>query len=127
MRICRFLYAGKLASLGAGNLTEQQVTDNTNLDEIWVLSLPAFVWFKADYAPRQTRWKHTCNVVGNRQMLSIGGIDPNDANHVSISKDPIAQGLQVFDLTNMRWTSGYDAGAAPYQSPKVVKDWYNAK
>lgn len=60
-------------------------------------------------------------------MLSIGGLDPNDANLGSTSKDPIAQGLQIFDLTEMRWTSGYDAGAAPYQSPKVVKDWYNAK
>ena len=60
-------------------------------------------------------------------MLSIGGIDPNDANLGVISKDPIAQGLQVFDLTDMKWTSTYNAGAAPYQSPKVVKDWYDAK
>ena len=123
----RFLYAGKSAFLGVGNLTTQQVTDNVNLDKVWVLSLPASVWFKADYAPKQTRWKHTCNIVGNRQMLSIGGIDPNDANLGSISQDPINQGLQVFDLSDMKWISGYDASAAPYQSPKVVKDWYHGK
>jgi hypothetical protein len=120
------MYGGRIPH-SDGNLTNAQVSENTNLDEVWVLSLPAFVWFKANYAANQTRGRHTCEIVGNRQMLSIGGTDPNDANVGQLTKDPMAQGLQIFDLTRMAWTSGYDANAPPYQSPQVVKDWYAAK
>lgn len=120
-----FLYGGSTPFL-TETLTDGQMTGNVDLDEVWVFSLPAFVWFKADYMPQNARSGHTCNVVGNRQMLSVGGLDPND-QQAGPSQDPLAQGLGVFDLTEMAWTSGYDANAASYQSPKVVKDWYNAK
>lgn len=66
-----------------------------------------------------------CQVVGNRQMLSVGGNNPLDANSETTSKDPMAQGLQIFDLSDMTWSSSYDAHAAPYTTPQVVKDWYN--
>ena len=66
---------------------------------------------------------YSCHLVGNRQMLSIGGIDATESQG-NDSVDPAAQGLQIFDLTEMRWSHQYDAGAAPYQSPQVIKDWY---
>ena len=60
-------------------------------------------------------------------MLSIGGFNPLDVNNEVKSIDPIPQGLQIFDLTEMTWSSKYDANAAPYTTPQVVKDWYQIK
>lgn len=60
-------------------------------------------------------------------MLSIGGFNPLDANKDATSTDPMPQGLQIFDLTEMTWSSKYDANAAPYTTPQVVKAWYQTK
>ncbi|KAK4182456.1 hypothetical protein QBC35DRAFT_479056, partial [Podospora australis] len=30
----------------------------------------------------------------------------------------------ILDLTEMKWTNYYNAAAPPYDSPKVVRDWY---
>ena len=121
-----FVYGGQNNPAG-GNLTATQVTQNKELDSLYVLSLPAFAWFKANYTAANPRDRHTCQVVGNRQMLSIGGLNPLDQNTGTYSVDPMAQGLQIFDMTEMTWSSSYDAQAAPYTSPQVVKDWYQQK
>ena len=60
-------------------------------------------------------------------MLSIGGRNPLDVNSNTISTDSATHGLQIFDMTKMRWSSKYDAEAAPYTTPQVVKDWYQQK
>ncbi|KAL8684626.1 MAG: hypothetical protein Q9218_008211 [Villophora microphyllina] len=65
-----------------------------------------------------------CEIVGNRQMLPIGGRNPLDDGQGILSPDPKKRGLQIFDLTEMRWIDWYDADAAPYRTPQVVKDWY---
>ena len=109
-----------------GNISSEVMDSNNALDEVWVLSLPAFAWFKANYTAQNSRWRHTCNVVGNRQMISVGGQNVNDGNSKITSKDPFTQGFGVFDLTEMTWSSGYDAHAAAYKTPQVVKDWYDA-
>lgn len=70
---------------------------------------------------------YRCEVVGNRQMLSIGGRDPLDDGQGILSPDPIKHGLQIFDLTEMKWSDRYDSNAAPYTTPQVVKDWYQKK
>jgi hypothetical protein len=101
------------------------------LDEVFVLTLPGFVWFKANYTARQSRQSHTCHVVGNRQLLTIGGIDPGVQEFFSVAyanaTDPFTQGLGIFDLTEMKWAQRYDANAPTYQSPGVVRDYYNKK
>jgi len=48
---------------------------NNQLDEVFVLSLPKFEWVKANYTAKHNRYSQTCHVAGNRQMISIGGID----------------------------------------------------
>ena len=60
-------------------------------------------------------------------MLSVGGFNPLDINEGIMSIDPIPQGLQIFDLTEMTWGSKYDANAAPYATPQVIKAWYQTK
>ena len=129
---------------GGGELLPSQITENRNLDQVYVLSLPAFAWFRADYPPSNPRYYHTlafsdfchdsrlltftrCEVVGNRQMLSIGGVNPLDVNSKTMSSDTATQGLQIFDMTAMKWSNKYDAKAAPYVTPQVVKDWYQQK
>lgn len=60
-------------------------------------------------------------------MLSIGGIDANIVNNGSLLTDPMSQGLEIFDLTEMAWSSQYDANAAPYMTPQFIKEFYSAK
>ncbi|KAL8652408.1 MAG: hypothetical protein Q9226_004283 [Calogaya cf. arnoldii] len=121
-----FLYGGSnVVGLNA-NLSLTQYAENIALDEVYVLSLPAFAWFKADYPPRHPRVRHTCQVVGNRQMLSIGGHDPTNVYNNTWIADPFSQGLGIFDLTAMQWSDRYNADAEPYETPAVVKAWYAA-
>ena len=98
------------------------------MDEVYVLSLPSFVWFKANYTSSDPREGHTCHVVGNRQMLSIGGLNPSAIDHTAAvnETDPFWQGIKVFDLTAMQWTNYFNATAAPYLAPSVITAYYAA-
>ncbi|KAG6995719.1 hypothetical protein G7Y79_00042g078240 [Physcia stellaris] len=118
-----FMYAGE-QNQGGGKLLYNQVQENVQLDAVYILSLPAFAWFRADYYAAHPRYMHTCHVVGNRQMLTIGGLNPLDAGKDTMEKDHQTNGLGLFDLTNLTWIDGYDADAAPYQTPQIIKDWY---
>lgn len=120
-----FMYGGYGSKKITGNLTSAQVSQLNAYDAVYVLSLPAFAWFKANYTAVQSRHKHTCEVFG-RQMLSIGGWSTTDNNLGHLSTDRFLQGLGIFDLTAMQWSSSYDANAEPYQTPDVVKAWYAA-
>ncbi|KAK4446547.1 hypothetical protein QBC34DRAFT_149052 [Podospora aff. communis PSN243] len=96
-------------------------------DEVYVLSLPGFVFFKVTAPGFSTkRADHTCVFTGRRQLLSVGGID-TDVKFPDnfLDPDPWANGLGVFDLTDLIWRDRYDAEAAPYQSPAVVREWYS--
>lgn len=110
-----FIFGGGLYSDGTND-------DLTYLDEVFVLSLPAFTWFKADYTPTHTRTAHSCNVIGKRQMISLGGVNPT--GNLWLPADPWTQSIGVFDMTEMRWADGYNATAEDYVTPDVVKAWY---
>ncbi|KAL8955730.1 MAG: hypothetical protein Q9183_006540 [Haloplaca sp. 2 TL-2023] len=64
----RFLYGGYDGNVGSKAIP---------FDEIYILSLPAFRWFKVDYPPQLPRNGHSCNSVGGSQIISIGGSDSN--------------------------------------------------
>jgi len=98
-------------------------------DQVWVLSLPAFRWFKANYTATNSRIGHTCHVVGNRQLLTIGGVDPTQSDLVGVWRGPdrLNQGLGIFDMSAMTWLHSYNASAAAYVRPDVVKAWYDQK
>ncbi|KKY29870.1 putative kelch repeat protein [Diaporthe ampelina] len=104
------------------------VADNTVSDEVFVLSLPGFVFVKADNPGATTaRADHACVAVGagKRQMLSIGGTDASKGYPAEFADpDPWAQGLGVFDMTGLRWTDGYANDAVAYDTPEVVKQFY---
>ncbi|KAK1834497.1 kelch repeat-containing protein [Podospora conica] len=108
-----FMYGGLLVAGGAS-------------DEVYVLSLPGFVFFKAPPGPSTKRSSNSCVVVGKRQLLSVGGGDGSLGFPDSLlDPDPWKNGLGVFDMTRMAWSDGYDADAAAYESPAIVREWYS--
>lgn len=111
------MYGGSVTA-SATHSEEQQ--NNIELAEVSILSIPSFKWYKADLKPTASRFRHTCNVVGRRQMVVVGGLAA--LNYKSMPTDPWGQGLGIFDLTTLEWRSSYDASAEPYQSPNMIKD-----
>ncbi len=108
-------------------------------DEVFVLSLPAFRWFRAPYAARRPRHAHTCHVVGQRHLLSVGGVDTTQDRPLAggggsaldlatfATRDPFPQGLGLFDITRLNWTTRYEANAAPYEQSAPVAAYYRNK
>ena len=122
-----FLYGGQ-AGNGGWSASSATLEDIATLDEVYILSLPSFVWFKVNYTSSDPRIEHTCVIAGNRQMLSIGGINPTAMNLSAAvnDTDPFWEGIKVFDLTALQWTNYYNASAAPYTIPTTVAAHYAA-
>lgn len=93
-------------------------------DDVFVLSLPGFVWTQVIYDAKNSRRFHTCAVVGRRQMLSVGGWDGQTGWS---GVDPWPQGLGLFDMTEWVWKTDYDANAKDYEASSVIQDWYKKK
>ncbi|KAK3949887.1 hypothetical protein QBC32DRAFT_399921 [Pseudoneurospora amorphoporcata] len=107
------------------------VSYDTAFDDLYVLSLPGFHWFRAeDNRSDSQRASGTCVVVGKRQMLTIGGVDygKGDIKYWK-DQDPLPQGLGIFDMTAMSWVrnGSYNADAETYQAPQVVRNWYRSQ
>ncbi|KAK7757518.1 hypothetical protein SLS62_000533 [Diatrype stigma] len=102
----------------------------TGFWDVYVLSIPGFVWFKAEIDEETAggpRIQHGCALAGNRQMIVVGGLNPTmELDESRRDKDPWANGIGVFDISKLSWSSEYDAQAEPYESPDVVKRWYSA-
>ena len=93
-------------------------------DEIWVLSLPSFTWTMV-YSGIAPRFAHTCHLVGNRTLLTVGGIASitqksglRDTNATPCDWE--SKGLAVMDLTDITWGSVYEAHAPAYGVPLEV-------
>ncbi|KAK7911130.1 Kelch repeat-containing protein [Apiospora marii] len=103
---------------------------NRSMTDVYVLSVPGFVWFKADLATGAPRVSQACAVLGGqrgRQMVVVGGAN-NDLPFYNKFRDPDPwpNGINVLDLTDLQWKEQYDHAAAAYEPPAMVKDWYNA-
>lgn len=95
-----------------------------------MLSLPSFHWTRQPDPISIGRWGHTCNLVGNRQMMSIGGIVvyptmPQATIYDGVA-DPWGQGIGVFDLTELEWKTAYEPNDEAYMTPSIVKDYLTA-
>jgi hypothetical protein len=113
-----FIYGGSV--IGTATYAEEQQS-NIDLTEVSILSMPSFRWYKTNLNPTSSRYRHSCEIVGQRQMVVIGGLTAG-VKYENISTDPWAQGLGIFDLTNLEWMSSYDASAKAYQTPNLVKE-----
>jgi len=100
----------------------------TTSSDVTVLSLPGFVFFKGPkHAPRRS--DHQCAVVGKgkRQMISVGGVDGENRTYTApTTADPWTYGIGILDMTELEWRDSYNPDTAAYDSPKVVKEWYEA-
>lgn len=92
-----------------------------------VLTLPAFEWILVDASHASARFGHTCHVVGNRQLLSIGGLDASHQDPWSTQDLRAPQGLSVFDMSELRWASGYTAKAPYYQRASAIQKFYDLR
>ncbi|TDZ39912.1 Glycosyltransferase sdnJ [Colletotrichum trifolii] len=93
----------------------------SSFDDVYVLSLPGFVWTQVPYESKITRRSHSCAVVGRRQMLSVGGTDGKTGWS---GRDMWPQGLGLFDMTEWYWKDTYDAEAKDYETSKTIQEWY---
>ncbi|KZL86431.1 kelch repeat protein [Colletotrichum incanum] len=99
--------------------------DTVSFDDVYILSLPGFVWKQANSQPENgtARTFMSCVLAGQRQMITVGG---SNKFQTPPEKDPFPQGLGIFDITELQWKDEYDSTAAKYDSPQIIKIWYNA-
>ncbi|KAK2031777.1 kelch domain-containing protein [Colletotrichum zoysiae] len=90
---------------GGQNL--QPYRNQTQYNDMYILSIPAFAWIKVDAgegvpAPRAG---HTCTM-RDGQIIVAGGY---------LGEDPQCEspGVYVFDASTLEWTSGFKAGDHP--------------
>lgn len=93
-------------------------------DDIWVLSLPSFTWTEV-YSGDSPRAGHTCHLVGNRTLLTVGGTSSvGQTKGVSASSglgcDWEVKSVGILDVSDMVWGSVYDAKAPAYKVPQKV-------
>lgn len=95
-------------------------------DELFILSLPAFRWFRANYSTSSfPRSSHTCHAAKNtNQMLMIGGEGHNESDMTSA--DPTNHGIAIFDMTKLAFKDSYQANAPVYEPPEMVQSYYSA-
>jgi hypothetical protein len=92
-------------------------------DEAYILSLPAFQWFKAHYPAAHPRHAVSCVPVGSGQTMTVGRVDTTQDgpdifyNNVFNTSDPFDQGLAIFNMNVMTLTSSIQANLPPTQAP----------
>ena len=111
------MYAGYNGTLGSG--AEQY-------DELWILTIFAFKWILASVRHTASRIGHTCHVVGGRQVLTIGGVNPSYGDVWSAPDYNNIQGLGTFDLSALTWQEAYVSDVPPYERSKPVQNVYSA-
>ena len=103
---------------GGANPNENE---KATYEDLYVLSLPGFQWFKVGDTFGGPRASHSCVVAGQRQMISIGGTSSNNFNGGGTNwdePDTFGQGIGIFDMTALTWSTegAYDAYAKKYES-----------
>lgn len=112
---------------GSTNETYDQASANdTDYLNVYTLSIPAFRWFKSTATDQVRRADHCCQLIGNKQMLVIGGTQPSNPSGIA-AVEPWPNGLGIFDMSNFTWADSYDPQAAPYEQPAVVRNYYSTE
>ncbi|PQE29945.1 cell wall anchored protein [Rutstroemia sp. NJR-2017a WRK4] len=87
---------------------------SASYDDIYVLSLPSFTWIKVyETTPGSPRYGHTCHLVGNRQLLTVGGT----TGSLSTSCDWESKGVAIYDMSTLQWGSNFYHDAESYSLP----------
>ena len=90
-------------------------------DDVWILSLPSFIWVKAKSGTADhARIGHRCVTPYPDQMLVLGGIAAPEGN----GPPPCLQGgvVQLLNLTSLEWMTKYDPEVyGEYGVPEAVQ------
>jgi len=89
---------------------------DTFFDTIHVLTIPSFTWIRI-FEGKSPRFAHTCHVVGNRQMITVGGANDTVLNR---GCDWETKSVAIYNLATLEWGSVFDANAPPYQLPGQI-------
>jgi Kelch motif len=87
------------------------------IDDIYILSLPDFTWTRRMYDGASPRAFHTCHLVGQSQMITIGGANDTD---FARGCDWESKGVAIYNLNTANWGSVYEASADPYEVPSII-------
>lgn len=61
-------------------------------------------------------------------MVVVGGVEVHSLpDSTTMRSDPWINGINIFNLSAMRWEDRYESNDTPYQTPSVVRDWYAEK
>lgn len=115
LRIVSYIYGGR---------------DNADppnyFDDLWVLSLPSFTWTNV-YEGFSPRFAHTCALIGNRTLLTVGGVaaaaqmQGQPAPSLQLGAcDWEVKGIGVLDISTLIWGSVYNSDAPAYEVPEKV-------
>lgn len=103
----------------------------SNSDQVYMLSIPSFRWFRANYTSAHSRGGHTCHIK-NSQIIMIGGQDPTyckdflgDGKLLQAPADPWPHGIGVFDTKALRFKDSYEAKTRAYETPEVIQRYYS--
>ncbi|PKX93981.1 putative cell wall anchored protein [Aspergillus novofumigatus IBT 16806] len=88
---------------------------NELYDQIYVLSIPSFTWTKISEG-KSPRYGHTCHLVADRQMLTVGGALSDDLS----TCDSEYRGVALYDMSTLTWGSVYNASATDYAVPANI-------
>ncbi|TGJ86882.1 hypothetical protein E0Z10_g1893 [Xylaria hypoxylon] len=88
-------------------------------DDVWVLSLPSFMWMKISSGdPEHARAGHQCLTPYPDQMVTIGGFRSSKGGGLNCLDGGI---LQVFNLTEGKWLTSYDPNSwNMYGVPEMI-------
>lgn len=90
-------------------------------DDVWILSLPSFMWMKVSPGTAaHARAGHKCVKPYPDQMVVIGGYPtyPSDSTLACLDNTQI---VQVFNLSSAQWMDSYDPrNWAEYQVPDMI-------
>ncbi|KAI3317460.1 hypothetical protein HD806DRAFT_370474 [Xylariaceae sp. AK1471] len=93
--------------------------DENFKDDVWVLSLPSFMWMKIySGTPEHARAGHQCLKPYPDQMVTVGGFRSSNGGGMKCLDGGI---LQVFNLTEGKWLSSYDPNSwNMYGVPEMI-------
>lgn len=86
--------------------------NQTQYDDMWILSIPAFTWIQVDQSGQavpHARVGHTCNI-WDAQMVSVGGYIGSDI-------DCEFPGVYVFNTSALQWVSQFTSLSGGGENP----------
>jgi len=93
-------------------------------DDVYILSLPSFEWISI-FPGSDEREAHTCHVVGNRMMMTIGGHKARLGVPGPCDWEP--NGVALFDMVNMTWTDTFNPESEKYNISSLISSRIGGK